>query len=147
MISQLPAFARARIVVEPRGCWRWTGRVRPDGYGAWGNYLAHRRIYQLLVEPLPPWSTDPTSLELDHLCRNRRCVNPDHLEVVTRRVNVLRGASVVAENARHSHCPQGHELTGANLVRSRLPQRQCRECHLEHERRWRESRRATAKAS
>lgn len=68
------------------GCWLWVGSRATNGYGRWSNLLAHRLVYELLVEPIP------VGLVLDHLCRVRPCVNPAHLEVVTLAENVRRGA-------------------------------------------------------
>jgi hypothetical protein len=77
-------------------CWEWTAARKNGGYGSFaigkGNVYAHRFAYEMLVGPIPE------GLELDHLCRNRGCVNPDHLEPVTRQVNVLRG--LVPEQTR-----------------------------------------------
>src|SRR5690554_6462185 len=90
-------------------CWLWIGKINNRGYGLF--YLdrrmqaAHRAAYQLLVGPIPD------GLDLDHTCRVRRCVNPDHLEPVTHRENLLRGASFAAVNAAKTHCPHGHEYT------------------------------------
>lgn len=93
-------------------CWLWTAYLE-DGYGRfWINgshELAHRYSYRTLVSPIPEGMT------IDHLCRNRACVNPDHLEVVTNRVNVLRGISPSAQHARASFCSRGHPLSGDNL--------------------------------
>lgn len=66
------------------GCWMWLGRVGTDGYGRFGHDPAHRRIYQLFCGPIP------SGLQLDHLCRTRLCVNPDHLEPVTASENLKR---------------------------------------------------------
>jgi HNH endonuclease len=78
-----------RYVVEPNGCWRWTGGVTGSGYGHFSirsiYYQAHRLLYILHRGAIPD------GFEPDHLCRNRRCVNPWHLELVTRSVNVQRG--------------------------------------------------------
>lgn len=81
---------RVQWVVDPEtGCWNFTGSVSKDGYGRRSfdgkMTTAHRSVYEQLRGPIPD------GLDLDHLCRNRRCVNPDHLEPVTRRVNVMRG--------------------------------------------------------
>jgi hypothetical protein len=78
-------------------CWEWTAARKNGGYGSFaigrGNVYAHRFAYEMLVGPIPG------GLELDHLCRNRGCANPDHLEPVTRQINVLRGR--VPEQTRH----------------------------------------------
>lgn len=83
-------------------CWVWTAASAGKGYGKFTlsangktRYpLAHRYSWELLVGPIPEGMT------LDHLCKNRKCVNPDHLEVVTQAVNCLRGESPPARNAR-----------------------------------------------
>jgi hypothetical protein len=112
-------------------CWAWLGYLS-EGYGTFhvaGRPIpAHRFAYQLIVGPIPQ------GLQLDHLCRNRRCVNPAHLEPVTRRVNILRGESPTALNAAKTHCDHGHELVGANVYVTYRGRRHCRACHREEER-------------
>ena len=110
-------------------CWLWTASLQ-DGYGrVWNEntmLLAHRYGYEILVAPIPE------SLTLDHLCRNRRCVNPDHLEPVSLKENILRGEGKGAKNAVKTHCPKGHEYTDANIRQGRMMKygyRQCRICH------------------
>lgn len=104
-----------KVVVAPSGCHEWTayrgnggyGRFYLDGRGA----LAHRWAYEHYRGPIPE------GLQIDHLCRNRRCVNPDHLEPVTASENVLRGSvreAAQARSARITHCPKGHEYTEEN---------------------------------
>ncbi|MEU6204615.1 HNH endonuclease signature motif containing protein [Micromonospora musae] len=85
---------------------------------------AHRAAYYLFVGEVAE------GLELDHLCRQRRCVNPNHLEPVTGRENVLRGVGLTAKNATKTHCPRGHELAPGNLVPSQLKRgyRSCLRC-------------------
>lgn len=105
-------------------CWLWMGGCTPEGYGmfkAEKQMGAHRYAYELLVGPIPP------GLQLDHLCRVPRCVNPDHLEPVTNRENSLRGTSPLAQNARKSHCPQGHPYDEENTYHYD-GERHCREC-------------------
>jgi hypothetical protein len=113
-------------------CWLWTAGKHPKGYGAvWfdgGMRLAHRIIYELLS------SVIPANKQLDHLCLNHPCVNPAHLEVVTQRVNILRGNGLSARRARQSHCLRGHEFSTANTMVTRLGQRKCRTCDNERRR-------------
>lgn len=118
-----------KIRVTPFGCWAWTASQNCDGYGSFwceGKLkLAHRAAYEHFVGPIPD------GLQTDHLCRNRACANPVHLEVVTSRVNTLRGIGVAAKNAGKGHCKWGHEFTNANTHAfrgDRRPGRKCRTC-------------------
>ncbi len=94
-------------------CWNWKGDTW-SGYGKIRikskNYRVHRLVYELLVGQIP------TGLELDHRCRNRKCVNPEHLEPVTHAVNMERGMPF---RKQRTHCNQGHELTEDNIVRKK----------------------------
>ena len=106
-------------------CWFWTAALDQDGYGKCrrdGVKRAHRVAYEELVGPIP------NGLSLDHLCRNRACVRPDHLEPVTNRENLMRGATFAALNAAKTHCPQGHEYTDENTCRKSNGSRICRTC-------------------
>lgn len=119
---------KASYIPEPNtGCWLWIAGGKANGYGhhwckaTWKTEMAHRYAYTYYVGPIPE------GLELDHLCRVRCCVNPDHLEPVTHRVNTLRGMNMAALNARKTHCKRGHELE----VTARpgvMHQRICRTC-------------------
>lgn len=115
---------------DPTGCWSWMSS-KSFGYGYfWLNnkrLRAHRLAYEIWVEPIPD------GLCLDHLCRNRSCVNPDHLEAVTPTENLMRGESPAALNAAKTHCPKGHPYSGRNLLFS-SGSRRCLTCHRERER-------------
>jgi hypothetical protein len=105
-------------------CWLWHGGLI-KGYGAFhvnGKLSrAHIFAYTTFIGPVPEGK------QLDHICRVRRCCNPEHVEPVTRRVNILRGESFAAHNATVTHCPKGHPYDEANTVRHKLG-RNCREC-------------------
>lgn len=108
-------------------CWNWTANKSPKGYGqfkiAARNVPAHRMAYELFVGPVP------AGLVVDHLCRNRGCVRPDHLEPVTSRENTLRGVTLAASQVSRTHCPRGHEYAGGNLRLSLGGRRRhCRAC-------------------
>ena len=112
------------------GCWEWTAYRMKNGYGtlrvATKGWLAHRFAYQEFVGPIPD------GLEIDHLCRNRACVNPDHLEAVDHRTNLMRGNTWAAANAKKTHCVNGHEFDEENTLIVPLG-RNCRACHRERE--------------
>lgn len=111
-------------------CWLWTAYVNPDGYGCFqfeGGGLAHRFAYLTQRGPIP------ADKVIDHLCRVRHCVNPGHLEVVTQRVNLLRGESIQAHNAAKTHCKHGHQFTPENTD-TRKGRRYCRQCRLDRKR-------------
>jgi len=118
---RLPSRFWAKVVIGPSGCWVWAGGRTGRGYGqlrSGGVQVgAHRLAYEALCGPIPD------GLVIDHLCRNKVCVNPAHLEVVTGAENTRRGCLGVL---RVTHCPRGHEYTEANTIRD--PKRRCREC-------------------
>jgi hypothetical protein len=95
--------------VPVTGCWLWLMHVNRDGYGtltvARQTKQAHRVSYEALRGPVP------SGLRLDHLCRVRSCINPDHLEPVPHRTNVLRGISPAAVFAARATCPKGHRFS------------------------------------
>jgi hypothetical protein len=109
-------------VAKADGCWKWTGPHQRVGYAMFGKGVAHRTAYELAVGPIP------LGYELDHLCRNRGCVNPAHLEPVSRRENIMRSANFAAVNARKTHCPKGHPYAGANLHVASSGDRRCVIC-------------------
>ncbi len=120
----------AKVQKLDGGCWLWTGRLF-RGYGRiyWlGRERRAHRVALWLVKGIP-LDTDPASSQPDHTCRNRACVNPDHLEMVTRVVNVMRGESPAAINARKTQCPNGHPYD-----RIKGGRRICDRCYRETER-------------
>jgi hypothetical protein len=107
-------------------CWEWLASRDRHGYGQFRvgrrNLRAHRFAYELAVGAIPP------GLQIDHLCRNRACVNPAHMEPVTGQTNTLRGESYQAANARKDRCVRGHPLDDENAYRDRHGHRHCRAC-------------------
>lgn len=122
----------ARAIPEPNsGCMLWLSSINQFGYGRASigpnrRVVAHKLAYEFVYGQVPD------GLELDHLCRVRCCINPAHLEPVTKIVNVRRGIAGLKHKARQaakSCCPRGHPYSGDNLfVRQRTGYRECREC-------------------
>lgn len=117
------------VEIDPLGCWIWIAG-KSKGYGVF-----HSRGYTHVRAHVFSWEithalSSPTNghkLEFDHTCRNRACVNPNHLEVVTHKVNNHRGFSVAALNARKIACVYGHKLDDA-ILEGKINARRCREC-------------------
>lgn len=126
-------------VICENGCWEWVGTTVSSGYGhIWVNgkhAMSHRHVYELHRGPIPP------GLNLDHLCRNRKCVRPDHLEPVTHRENVLRGCGATAINARKVTCAYGHPLTDGESHGGRW----CKQCLHRQQREYTEQHKARTK--
>lgn len=127
-----PLLDRLMGRIEARGsCWQWIGRLDVGGYGVgWVHdetqkglsRKAHRLVWETLVGPIP------TGLTLDHLCRNRACVNPMHLDPVSQRTNILRGEGLAARNALKVACPKGHPYDESNTRLEYGGRRVCIEC-------------------
>ena len=118
---------------DPSGCWLWTASTSGGGYGQFNvaglaTRQAHRLAYEHHAGPIPE------GLVLDHLCRVRNCVNPDHLEVVTQAENNRRAAAV---RLKVTHCPEGHAFDEANTRTDSKGRRHCRACHRREASRYR----------
>jgi len=107
-------------------CWEWTGCKLRTGYGQFNDgrsiVLAHRWAYENFARPVP------AGCELDHLCRNRACVNPWHLEPVSHTENLARGSGAGAMAVRTNRCKRGHEFTPENTRHRERGRRACRTC-------------------
>jgi HNH endonuclease len=149
-----PASFWAKTRFEDRGyrtpCIIFTGTIAGNGYGvvtlAGGQRKAHRVAYEAVNGPVPICAETRKPFPLDHLCRVRCCVNPDHLEPVTDGINVLRGISPHASNARKTHCGKGHEFTPENTRIDTAGHRQCRACRRAYEKKRHAARRLRVRA-
>jgi hypothetical protein len=140
ILSRITVDLQGLRVVDDAPCWQWAGKSGKHGYGYHRDRPAHRAVYELLVASVAD------GLDLDHLCRNRLCVNPAHLEPVTHAENCRRGIAGEVTRARmlaKTHCAQGHEWTPENTMQT-ARQRKCRTCMRESSARAREQRRASA---
>ena len=122
-------------IIDRSPCWEWTGGTERGGYGqikfCGRMAYVHRVAYEMWFGPIPgglPGAKRGRGLDIDHLCRNRICVNPGHLEAVPHRVNIHRGDTVNAINAAKTECDSGHLFDEANTRNRRDGGRDCRAC-------------------
>ena len=119
-LLSLPRLSRNAVVVDT-ACWTWTGARQSAGYGSMGmngkTVLVHRYAYEMLVGPIPEGMT------VDHLCSNKVCFRPEHLQLLDRNANSRKHYAAI------THCPQGHEYDVANTKLSKRGTRSCRTCY------------------
>lgn len=132
-VTQTPEERFWPKVEKTDNCWTWKG-AKSNGYGLFGYngkvIPAHRFAYELLKRKIPE------GFVLDHLCRNHSCVNPDHLEITTDKINILRGIGACAKNAIKTHCKRGHEFTEESTHLCTSGSRRCRTCTRENKKNW-----------
>ena len=120
-------------------CWIWTAAKDTAGYGRFwdGSRItgAHQWAHRTFIGPIPD------DYDIDHLCRVRVCVNPKHLEAVTRRENLLRANGIGVINAAKTHCPQGHEYSPSNIYQHKTGRR-CKTCCDSRMKQYRKTRKA-----
>ena len=123
-LADLPPRVLAKIKPSSTGCWLWTGAIAGNGYGSLGvdgrTRSAHRYVYEQTVGAVPD------GLTLDHLCRVRHCVRPEHLDPVPLAENLRRSPNF---GANKTACPAGHPLDENNVLRNGNGNRYCRTCH------------------
>lgn len=127
MKALLDVFANKVTIGDD--CWEWTGSRGLKGYGLVNRQRrlrkAHQLMYEMMIGPIPD------GLEPDHLCRNKGCVRPDHIEYVTHQENMRRSHAPMGVNARKTHCLRGHEFTDENTLNRGAGRRECRTCKKE----------------
>jgi hypothetical protein len=134
-VKRIPVSTRIDKTSSPGGCWIWLGNLREDGYGVikrdGQTKGVHRLMYERHVGPIPE------GLEIDHLCRVRSCVNPEHLEPVTHLENMRRRYELITE------CLHGHSLIDpANVYVTKKGKRECRTCGCRRSKEYRDRRAA-----
>jgi hypothetical protein len=119
---------KKHIQITKEGCWEWTAKIHKNtGYGYFTvkgkTHLSHRFSYKYFKGEIP------LNLCIDHICENRKCVNPEHLQAITLKQNILKGKSVCAQKAKQIYCHKNHPLSGENLYITPDNRRQCKTCN------------------
>lgn len=114
-----------KVIVHSNGCWLWTSTINYSGYAYFWYEGSCKRAHRVIFEHFN--GKIESNYELDHLCSNRNCVNPFHLEKVSHKENVKRGR-VYYQNEHKTHCPYGHSYSGDNLAFTKEGWRRCRAC-------------------
>lgn len=121
VIRDSKEYILSRIKVDENGCWNYPYSLQTNGYARIQGEYAHRASYEIFKSRIPE------GLTIDHLCKNKICVNPQHMEAVTAVENTMRSSAIPATNARKTHCMRGHPFSGNNLL-VYAGKRQCRIC-------------------
>lgn len=124
---------------SPSGCWEWQGSRNHGGYARMtfrgnSNTRVHRIMYEVFKGKIP------YTIVINHKCRVRHCINPDHLELKTIGENVLMGETLPAKQLLRTHCPRGHEYNEENTYITKVGGRDCRPCGREQAREYRRRR-------
>ena len=122
VIRDVKKYLLSRIEKKESGCWEYNYSIQNNGYSRIWNKKAHRVAYEVFNN-----KKINDGMTIDHLCKNKTCINPEHLEEVSQGENTLRGNSWSGINSRKTHCKRGHLLSGDNLA-IYAGKRQCREC-------------------
>lgn len=131
--STLPLRFWRKVYADPFGCWLWRGAINNDGYGTFTVDGRTQRAHRVLWESIH--GSIPEGLTTDHICRIRACVNPAHIELVSAKVNTLRGIGPTSLNAQKTHCSKGHLFDLLNTLIT-TKGRVCRACKREINRRY-----------